>query len=212
MVGNSNDDTKFPHKLLLTNTQVSRLHEPFANSSSTNTKFSETQLSKVIQSEGFIELMDKIFGPAMRVTLEVPGIILLDAGYNLVNIKIDIKPSILSRGSGITLTNNEIKDNAKISRSFENRGILLKGTTRKIIIQKGGFLKPLMITTLTLMKNVFTPFAKNVLVALGLTAAGSATDTSIQKKIFVSGMTALIISDKEIDDIIKIVKSREESG
>ena len=85
VVGNSYDDNKFPHKLLLTNTQLLRLHKPFANGSLANTKFSETLLSKVIQSEGFIELVDKIFGPTMRVALEVPGMILLDARYNLVN-------------------------------------------------------------------------------------------------------------------------------
>ena len=95
---------------------------------------------------------------------------------------------------------------------MENTGIFLKGTTRKIITQKGGFLKPLMITALTLMKNVFAPFTKIILIPLGLTAAGSPTDAAIQKKIFGPGATALIISDKEIDNIIKIVKYYEESG
>ena len=47
---------------------------------------------------------------------------------------------------GITPTNNEIKDIVKVIRSLENRGILLKGNTRKINSQKGrflNFLKPL---------------------------------------------------------------------
>ena len=35
-IGHSNDDTNFPHKLLLTNTQVSRLRKTFANGSSDN--------------------------------------------------------------------------------------------------------------------------------------------------------------------------------
>ena len=49
------------------------------------------------------------------------------------------------------------------------------------------------------------------MVLLGLAAAASATDAAIQKKNFGSGMTALIISKKVIEDIMKIVKSLEES-
>ena len=44
-----------------------------------------------------------------------------------------------SKGSGITLTNNEIKNVTKVIKSFENRSILLKGTTRKIASPEGGF-------------------------------------------------------------------------
>ena len=50
-------------------------------------------------------------------------------------------------GSGITLTNNEMKANMKVIKSLEKRGILLKGTTTKITSQEGGFLnflRPLM--------------------------------------------------------------------
>ena len=43
-------------------------------------------------------------------------------------------------GLGITLTNNEIKDIIKVIRSLENKGILLKGTTEKIISQEGRYL------------------------------------------------------------------------
>ena len=49
MVGDSNAEAKFPHKLLLTNTQVSRLCKPFANGSSADIKFSKTHLSKKVQ-------------------------------------------------------------------------------------------------------------------------------------------------------------------
>ena len=60
--------------------------------------------------------------------------------------------------------------------------------------------------------NVLKTLAKSVLVPLGLTAAPSATDAAIHKKMFGSGMTALMISNEEMNDIIKIVKSLEESG
>ena len=46
------------------------------------------------------------------------------------------------------------------------------------------------------------------MIPLGLTAAASGADAAIQKKIFGSGMSALIISNKEINDIMKIVKSK----
>ena len=50
------------------------------------------------------------------------------------------------------------------------------------------------------------------LIPLGLTAVASATDVAIQRKVLGSDMTTLIILNKEIDDIIKIIKSREEPG
>ena len=62
--------------------------------------------------------------------------------------------------------------------------------------------------------------AKSVLIPLGLTAAASATDAAIYKKMFGSGrpsdltsqVTTLIISNEEMNDFMKIVKSLEESG
>ena len=95
-------------------------------------KNSKTQLSKMVQSGGFIEITDKMYGSGMRTALELPGIInsidkgksvskaLLGAGYNLVDNKTDINRSTLIRDSGLTSTNNEIKDIAKIIRSLEN--------------------------------------------------------------------------------------------
>ena len=62
------------------------------------------------------------------------------------------------------------------------------------------------------MKNVLKPLAESVLIPLGLTAAASATDAAIHKKIIGSGFTTLIISNEEVNDILKIIKSLEESG
>ena len=62
------------------------------------------------------------------------------------------------------------------------------------------------------MKNVIKPLAKSVLIPLGLTGAASAADAGIHKKILGSGTTALIIPNDEMEDIIKIVKSFEDSG
>ena len=60
------------------------------------------------------------------------------------------------------------------------------------------------------MKNVLKPLAKRVLIPLRLKAAVPATDAAIQKKIFRSGMTALIILNEEMDNIMKIVKPLED--
>ena len=53
IVGDSNDESNFPHKLLLTNTQVSKLCKSIANNSSANIKLSKTQLHKIVQLGGF---------------------------------------------------------------------------------------------------------------------------------------------------------------
>ena len=134
MVGNSGDNTNFPHELLLTDRQVANIFKAFANNLSTDIKFSKDQLSKMIQSGGFL---GKLLGPLLR-------------------------------------------------------------------------------TGLPLMKSVIKPLAKSVLVPLGLTAAASAADAGIHRKILGSGSdhsnTILIISNNEMNDIIKIVKSLEDSG
>ena len=82
--------------------------------------------------------------------------------------------------------------------------------------QSGRFLGRLLgqwlKTGLLVTKNVLKLLAKSVLIPLGLTAAATATDAAIQKKIFGSGMTTLIISNEEMGDIMKIIKSLEEFG
>ena len=65
---------------------------------------------------------------------------------------------------------------------------------------------------MSLKGNVLKPLAKCVLIPLGLTAAASAADAAIHKKMFGSGMTTLIISNEEMNNIMKIVKSLEETG
>ena len=62
------------------------------------------------------------------------------------------------------------------------------------------------------MKTVLRLLAKSVLIPLGLTAAASAADATIHKKMLGSGTTALIISNEEWHDIMKIIKSLEKSG
>ena len=84
------------------------------------------------------------------------------------------------------------------------------------MIQSGGFLGkllgPLLKTGLPLIKNVITSLAKTVLIPLGLTAATSAADAGIHKKILGPGNSKLIISNIDMEDLIKIVKSLEGFG
>ena len=128
MVGNYYDESNFPLKLLLTNTQVPRLCKTFANNSSVTKKLSKTQLSKIRQSEG---LLCRLLGPLLKVYLP-------------------------------------------------------------------------------LMTNVLKPLAKSDLILLRLTTAAWARDATIQKRILGFCMTTLLISNKEIGDIMKIVKSLKE--
>ena len=100
---------------------------------------------------------------------------------------------------------NNFSTDIKLSKTqLHNRG------------QSGGFLNrlldPLLKTKFPLIRSVLKSFAKSVLVPLGLTAAVSVIDVAIRKEIFRSGMTILIISNKEMNDITKVVRSLDESG
>ena len=124
------------------------------------------------------------------------------------------------------LTNRQV---ANLRKAFANKSSadikLSKNQTSKMI-QSGGFLGrlpgPLLKTGLPLIKSVIKPLAKSILIPLGLTAAASIADAGIHKKILGSGYnrpsssasrtTTLTISNDEMEDIIKIVKSLKDSG
>ena len=77
----------------------------------------------------------------------------------------------------------------------------------------GRLFGPLLKTGLSLISNVIKPLAKGVLIPLGLTAAASAANAGIHQNIYGSGNTATLIkSNNEMEDIIKIVKSLEDSS
>ena len=69
----------------------------------------------------------------------------------------------------------------------------------------GSLLGSLIKTGLPLTGNILKPLAEIVLIPLVLTVAVSATEAGIRQKMIGSGMTTLIISDKKINDIIKII-------
>ena len=128
----------------------------------------------------------------------------------------------------LLLTDRQV---ANLHKTFANNltaNIKLSKTQLSKMIQSGEFvgrlLGPLLKTGLLLIKNVIKPLAKNVLILLGLTAAASGADSGIYNKILGSGRRhssssashnntkTLIISNDEMKDIIKIVKSLEYSG
>ena len=114
------------------------------------------------------------------------------------------------------LTNTQVSRLRKAFANSSSANIKLSKTQLHKIGQSGGFLGrifgPLLKTGLLLVGNVLKRLAKTVLKPLGLTAAASAIDTAFHKKSFGSGVTILIISNEEMNDFIKIVKSLEKSG
>ena len=110
------------------------------------------------------------------------------------------------------------RQTTKLSNAIENNvatDIKLNKAQISKIIQSGGLLGkvlgPLLKTGLPLLKSVLKPLG-----LLGLTAASSAIDADVQKKKLGSGSSSktrtLIISDKEMNDIMKIVQALENSG
>ena len=71
-------------------------------------------------------------------TKQINSNLLVDTGINIIGKK-NLKLLLLIKGSGLTLTNNQIKDITTVIRSIENRGILLKGTTKKITLKMKDF-------------------------------------------------------------------------
>ena len=106
------------------------------------------------------------------------------------------------------------RQTTKLRNAIENNlqtNIKLSKAQISKIIQSGEFLSkilgPLLKTGLPLLKSVTKP-----LELLGLTAASSAIDVGVQKKIYGSGKTTLIISNEEMNDIMKIVQALEDSN
>ena len=116
----------------------------------------------------------------------------------------------------LLLTDRQV---SSIHKAFSNNwsvDIKFSKTQLSKIIQSGRFLGkllgPSLKAGLPLIKNVITPLAKSVLIPLGSTAAASAADAGIHQKILVSGgNTTLIISNKDMEDLIRIVKSLQDS-
>ena len=106
------------------------------------------------------------------------------------------------------------RQNTKLRNAINNNSatdIKLSKAQIKKIIQSGGLLGKLLSKLAGSLIKVALPLAKNVLAPLCLTAAMSAIDGSIQKKIHGS-VVNLIVEQEDMNDIMKIIKALENSG
>ena len=142
--------------------------------------------------------------------------------YNTLNIKLSISQLNkfkygIKNGTEVTLKlSSNVVGDSNDENNFPHKLLLtIKQVPkfRKALGNGNGrLLGPFLKSGLPLMKTVLRLLAKSVLIPLGLTEAASATDAAIHKKMFGSVTTALIISNEEWHDIMKIIKSLEESG
>ena len=112
----------------------------------------------------------------------------------------------------LLLTNRQVANIRKAFANHSSINIKLSKTQLSKMIQSGVFLGKLLGKLAGPLMKVAMPLAKNALAPLGLSATMSAIDGSIKKKMLCSGTTTLIISNDEMDDTLKIVKSLENSG
>ena len=101
------------------------------------------------------------------------------------------------------------RQKTKLRNAFNNNmstDLKLSKAQISKIIQSGGFLGSLLSKLAGPLMKVAVPLAKNILAPLGVTAAASAIDAGIQKKMYGSRTTTLIISNIEMNDIMKIVQ------
>ena len=152
MIGNSDDETNFPHKLLLTNRQVANLRKAFANHTSTDIKLSKAQLTKM-QKGRFLRFLAPLLKsglPLLKSVIKPLGMLGLTAAASATDAAINKK--ILGSGNHTTLiiSNDDLNDLLEVIKSLEKNGILLDGITEivknEVKEQKGSFLGMLLGT------------------------------------------------------------------
>ena len=154
-----------PHELLLTTRQKAKVRNAFNNNMSTDLKLSKAQISKIIQSGGFLgSLLSKLAGPLMKVAIPLAKNVLAPLGITAAASAIDagIQKKIYgSRTATLIISNEEMNDIMKIVQSLEDSNVLLNGVTKTIKNgtkqQKGGFLGMLLGTLgASLLGNMLT--------------------------------------------------------
>ena len=130
------DENDLPHELLLTARQKTKLRNAFSNNMSTDLKFSKAQISKIIQSGGFLgSLLSKLAGPLMKVAIPLPKNVLAPVGITAAASAIDAVTQKKIHGSGTTtliISNEEMNDVMKIVQSLEDSITLVKGVAQTI--------------------------------------------------------------------------------
>ena len=152
IVGNSNDETNFRHKSLLTNRQILSIRKAFANQTSVDIKLSKAQLTKM-QKVGFLKILMPLLKsglPLLKSVVKPLGMLGLTAAASATDAAVN-KKKLGSGGHTILITSNDdMQDLLKIVKSLEDSGILLDGITEtvknEVKEQKGGFLSMLLGT------------------------------------------------------------------
>ena len=130
---NGND---LPHELLLTTRQKTKLRNAFNNNMSTDLKLSKAQISKIIQSGGFLgSLLSKLAGPLIKIAIPLAKNILAPLEITAAASAIDAGIQKKMHGSEIItliISNEEINEIMKIAQVLGDSGILLKGVTGTI--------------------------------------------------------------------------------
>ena len=168
------DGNNLPHDLLLKTRQKIKLRNAFNNNMSTDLKLSRTQISKIIQSGGFLgSLLSKLADPLMKIAIPLAKNVLAPLGITAAASAIDAGIQKKIHGSGTTtliISNEEMNDIMKIIQALENSNILKKGVTKTIKNetkeQNGGFLDMLLGT-------LGASLLGNLLAGKGIVRAGS---------------------------------------
>ena len=149
---NGND---LPHELLLRTRQKTKLRISFNNNMSTDLKFSKAQISKIIQSGGFLRsLLSKLAGPLMKVAISLSKNVLapleITAAASAIDAGIQKKEMHSSETKTLIISNEEINDIMKIVQALKDSNVLLKEVTETIKNgtkeQEGGLLSLLLGT------------------------------------------------------------------
>ena len=130
------DGNDLPHKLLLTTREKTKLRNAFNNYMTTDLKLSKAQLSKIIQSGGFLgSLLSKLTGPLMKVAVPLAKNILAPLGITAAASAVDARIQKEIHGSRTTtliISNEEMNDIIEIVQALEDSNILFKGVTETI--------------------------------------------------------------------------------
>ena len=152
MIGNSDDEANFPHKLLLTNRQVASIRKAFANHTSTNIKLSKAQLTK-IQKSGFLRFLAPLLKsglPFLKSVIRSLSILGLTVASSATDAAINKKKLGSGCHTTLIISNDDMQDLLKIVKSLEDSGMLLDGSTEtvknEVKDQKSGFLSMLLGT------------------------------------------------------------------
>ena len=179
------DVNDLPSELLLTTRQKTELINEFNNNMSTNLKLSKTQISKIIQSRGFLgSLLSKLLiYSLMKLAVPLANNILvplqITAAASALDARIQKKihdsgcpPSTMKVGSGTTtliISNKDINEIIKMVQVLDDSNILLKGVTETITNenkeQRGGLLG-------TLVGTLGSILLESVLPGKGIVRAG----------------------------------------